>query len=319
MSPSLEHQGLVTLVLDCPALLLWLLRNVLGVPLSEQVTIRPGPESIHELKHPDHHADGVMVVDGNEAYVIEVQLQIDESKRWVWALYASGTGLRLGANTSVVVLTPSKRVEAWCSESFRLGHGGIVLTPLVLGPSNVPSQIDPALARALPELAVLVVAIHPPGSKRSIVNAVQAIQTLDATEPQRAVRLRRLLCVFAPQLETTMTQMERDLFWKRVDEHYMRVAPNGVLRYALEEAWIKAHERARIERERALIEHERARIEHERALIEQRVAAVLAVLEARSLTPSPQQRARIEAEQDDVTLGRWIRRAALAHAVEDLF
>jgi len=331
MASSLEHQALVSLVLECPPLLVWLLRNVLGIPLSDRVSIRPGPETIHELKHPDHHADGNLVLTDErdagdqEAYVIEVQLGIDELKRWVWALYLSGTGLRLRCSASLVVITIRPAVERWCSQMFILGHGGLVFTPLVIGPSNIPRRIDRSLAVELPELAVLVVAAHGrgPGSKRTIATALRAIHTLEECEPQRAARLRRLVLVFVPEGMVTgiMSEMERN-FWEQVEELYFRRLTQAYCEKMLREGRVEGREKGRAEgREKGRAEgREKGRAEgREKGRAEGRIAAVLAVLEARGLVVSAEQRARIEAGADGATLDLWVRRAALAPRADDLF
>ncbi len=324
MPASLEHQGLLTLLLDCPRLLVWLLRHRLNLPVSENVTIRPGPESIHQLEHPDHHADGVLVLsfddepDDSEAYVIEVQLRIDTIKRWVWALYLSGTGLRLRCPTSLVVVTLSERVESWCSRSFHLGRGGLILQPLVIGPSNIPKAVDWSVARALPELAVLVVAAHGrgAGSKRTIGMALRAIQTVEEQDPRRARSLRRLVGVFAPteSLENIMNQAERQDFWERAEEHFIRKREEFFELVARKEGLAKGLEKGLARGlEKGLA---KGREEGRRA---GRIAAVLEILEARRLHPSVAQRTRITKSSDDAILDDWIRRATLVEQVDELF
>jgi hypothetical protein len=50
-----------------------------------------------------------------------------------------------------------------------------------------------------------------------------------------------------------------------------------------------------------------------------KASAILGVLEARGLSISEEQRARIEACSDLDVLDRWVRRAATATAIEELF
>jgi hypothetical protein len=52
---------------------------------------------------------------------------------------------------------------------------------------------------------------------------------------------------------------------------------------------------------------------------EGRALALIAFLEARDLTPSDEQRARILACEDAVELGRWIKKAARATSLDDVF
>jgi hypothetical protein len=59
----------------------------------------------------------------------------------------------------VLVFTPRRELVRWASRPIDLG-GGNVFTPLVIGPSGVPTVTDTARALADPELAVLSAMAH---------------------------------------------------------------------------------------------------------------------------------------------------------------
>jgi hypothetical protein len=66
--------------------------------------------------------------------------------------------VRLGCPVQLLVVCPDPVVAAWCAVPIVVG--GLVLTPLVLGPEQVPVVTDPVLARSSPELAVFSVLAH---------------------------------------------------------------------------------------------------------------------------------------------------------------
>jgi hypothetical protein len=69
---------------------------------------------------------------------------------------------RLGCPTVLLVISPNPGVAGWARKPILLGHPGLVLQPLVLGPEEVPVLMDGQAVQA-PELAVLSAAVHGPG------------------------------------------------------------------------------------------------------------------------------------------------------------
>jgi hypothetical protein len=67
---------------------------------------------------------------------------------------------RSGCPVALLVMSPNHRVAEWCAAPILVGEPDFVLTPLVLGPGEVPAVTDPVLARRNPELAVLSALAH---------------------------------------------------------------------------------------------------------------------------------------------------------------
>jgi len=300
--PSLEHQGLALLLLESPRLLTWLLRNVLGLELADPFELQPGPETIRDLVLPDHHADGVIMTTGDgphaerEAFVTEIQLRKDDDKRWTWALYVGGTAARLRCPTTLVVVTSSTAVERWCATPIDIGRGRLVLRPLVLGPSNVPREVDPALVRTLPELAVFILVIHhrQSGSKRTTRAALDAVAILEHTDTHRARLYRGLVSAFADEeILTMVTQEMRDDLQRKLDafviERLVRIAKRKIRR----EARDAGRQQGRVE-------------------------ALRVVLASRGLHPTAEQHAVITTCSDDATLDRWLHHASRVADVQQL-
>nr|MDT0667795.1 hypothetical protein [Micromonospora sp. DSM 115978] len=85
----------------------------------------------------------------------------------------------------LLVVCPTPEVAAWCAEPVVVSEPGLVLTPVVLGPEQVPLVDDPAVARRSPEAAVLSAIAHggrfePDVDRTSLFDALLAgLDTLD--------------------------------------------------------------------------------------------------------------------------------------------
>src|SRR5665213_2168767 len=92
------------------------------------------------------------------------------ARRWIfirsircprpWWAYLGALRSRYRCAAVLVVVTPSARVARWARTPIPLGHPGTTLTPLVIGPDDVPVVDDATLALADPELGVLSAIVH---------------------------------------------------------------------------------------------------------------------------------------------------------------
>ncbi len=103
----------------------------------------------------------VQLFDGAAVFgvIVEMQLSVDERKRFVWPAYVANLRARLECPVSLLVITADDAVARWAARSVDMG-GLHQFAPYVLGPSGVPEVIDEAMARANPELAVLSAMAH---------------------------------------------------------------------------------------------------------------------------------------------------------------
>ncbi|MFN3201605.1 MAG: hypothetical protein ACE366_24595 [Bradymonadia bacterium] len=79
-----------------------------------------------------------------------------------------------------MVITPSAAVARWARQPIQMGHHNIV-TPIVIGPSELPVVTDPDVAVANPEMLLMSVIAH--GRGRHAVDIARAaahtVSTLD--------------------------------------------------------------------------------------------------------------------------------------------
>lgn len=173
-------------------------------------------------------------------------------------------------------------VATWCAAPIELGHPGFTLRPLVLGPDRVPVVTDPDRARRLPELAVLSAMAHG-----------------DHTDMEQI--LAALLAGLAALDDADHADLYADVVFAALPEaarqHLEALMSTGTYQY----------------------QSEYARRYFGRGKAEGKAEDVLAFLAARGLDVPDDARARIIECADVEQLDLWVRRAATATSVNDLF
>jgi hypothetical protein len=287
--PKLSHEALVRLVRAAPEMIVELLQRELGVELPAHARPRITAAELVDLDLAEYRADAVIIIGPEdaptEAFVIEVQSDIDVRKRRTWPLYVAGLRARLGCPVTLVVVTLDPRVAAWCAEPIDLGRKRGTILPLVLGPSQIPFIVDHEEARRAPELAVLSVAAHgrEPGAEYIAVAALAAVHDLDTDSE-----------VFYP-----------DFIYAVLGE---------VARAALELIMNKANYEYQSDFARKYISIGKAEGE---ARGEARL--LLKQLRFKGFSVSPELAARVESCQDLEQLDRWAERVLTATTLDDVF
>lgn len=236
-----------------------------------------------DIKPAERRADLVVsLVDGKAVLgiVIEVQLKIDDDKRRRWPAYVVGLRDRLDCPACVLVVTPTESVARWCREPIAIGPGN-VFRPLVVGPSSVPVVDDVALAERDPELAVLSVMAHGQEAQAEAIGrtALRAIQRL--TDDRHALYSDLLLTAVSKAARAALEELMASGNYEFQSDFVKKYLAKG-------EATGEAK-------------------------------ALLAVLEARGVRVSDEIRARVLACGDAAQLATWLRKAATATTVDQVF
>jgi hypothetical protein len=280
--PSLSHEALVTLFRNRPALAPELLRQALAVQLPAYSEVRIDSAELSQLVPPGYHADlVVLLVEGRPvlAIVVEVQLGLDERKRFTWPLYQAGLRANLECPACVLVVTPYAEVAEWASSVIETGPT-TTFRPLVLGPKAVPVVTNRSIAEAVPELAVLSAMAHGAG------------------DPETAAKIG-----FAALGASLGLDDERALLY------------SDLIRVSLADAARKALEALMA----SMQGYEYQSEFHRRAEAETRAQAVLEILEARDIALTLEQREQIGSCSDLDTLRKWVKRAATIWTADELF
>jgi hypothetical protein len=215
--------------------------------------------------------------------ILELQNRTDESKCRSWPL-AAGVLLQREGMGDVVVITASRSVAAWAKKAaHHRGERGtnFALTPviLLLSRDRVSALLDPAR----PELAIFAVWAccrgHGPDALRVATHAIELTQELPA--PLQEAQKRAILAILSEQLLASLKEMAMDV--DKVPE----TKASRAFRLFFEQMG-----EARAKR-----------------------ADLLAVLAARGLSPTEEERASIAALTDFAVLDRCIRAAVTAPSV----
>ncbi|MBO4270919.1 hypothetical protein GSF24_09765 [Microbispora triticiradicis] len=187
---TIEHEAVIRLFQERPDLAAGLLARSLDVQLPEFDYAAVESADLTELTPASRHADSVIVFRRKRpgadpepvvAVIVEVQRGRDPGKMWSWPMYLVSLRTRLECPVMLLVICPEAAIARWCSRPIELGHPGLVLTPLVAGPDEVPVITDPGQAADDIELAMLSVIHHaatPQGP--DILNALfAALHNLD--------------------------------------------------------------------------------------------------------------------------------------------
>jgi hypothetical protein len=290
--PSARHQASSYSLHEQPEVAMGLL-TATGVPLPSYDRLQVESPKLPNLVPTDYEADAVItLIRGNRAVlslILEVQLQWDRHKVWVWPAYIGNLRRRRKCDVHLVVICFSERTAARCAWPIALGHPGFVLHPVVIGPKDIPLVTEIDRARMQPALAVLSALAHP---RDQDVLAVLPDALLFSHLNREVYRSYYLLVTAAMPAAS-----------RRLLEERMKSAPYVSEFAAMHEAMGEAKGEARGE----------ARGEA-KGLAE----AVLALLDERGIRLGDAARQRIADCRDKNQLLTWLRRAAWASTEEAL-
>jgi hypothetical protein len=280
--PSMAHEILVDLFKNRPSLGPELLTEALGVELPAYTEARLASIDLTQIRPAEYRADiVVLLLDGGVAIwvvIIEVQLGVDDGKRFTWPEYTTGARARHRCPAGLLVVAPQPDVAAWCAEPIETGIPGFVLRPPVLGRKAIPVVTDPAEAARRPELAVLSAMAHGDGELGAAIAA--------AVMP--AIR----------QLDDERARFYGDLVLDSLNEAARRAL----------EAMMKGYEYQSDFAKKYVAQGE----------AKASARAVLTVLRARGIAVPEGARERILAEKDPARLERWLEKAAVVASVAEM-
>jgi len=107
------HEVLLLLFRNRPELAPSLLRESLDVALPKYAQVRIEAAELTDVQPAEYRADLVVLLYDDEpvlGIVVEIQLSIDEDKRYAWPVYAVGLRARMRCPVCVLVVTASEAV-----------------------------------------------------------------------------------------------------------------------------------------------------------------------------------------------------------------
>jgi hypothetical protein len=160
--PSQLHESHLLLFRNQPALAAQLMRDALGVRLPAYREARIESADLTDVQPAEYRADLVIQLSSDRpvyGIIVEVQLSVDDDKRFAWLAYVANLRARLRCPVALLVVTADESVARWAARPIEMG-GLHYFAPYVLGPSRIPEIADAAVARDNPELAVLSAMAH---------------------------------------------------------------------------------------------------------------------------------------------------------------
>lgn len=289
--PSSLHELIVEMLRSRPALVADLLALTRAqVPAHDEAVLSSA--DLADVVPAEYRADAVIVLQsaGRPVYAVigEIQRQRDEEKRFTWPVYLAGVRARFRCPAAVLVVCPDSSVAAWAERSIELDLLDSQVRPRVLGPNEIPVVLDPLEAAINPALAVLSAVAHgnDPAGLQVIEVAVGSVRDLDYE-----TRVNYLGTIFAG-------------LTSELARAHLEALVNSTVENSEFVQWLESRGEARGEA---------------RGKAKGLANGVLAVLTTRGVSVSDTARDRILASTDLVELDRWIRAAATATTVEELF
>jgi hypothetical protein len=288
--PSPRHDAISRLFTDHPGFAVEILRDLLHVELPAGIPVQVETK-FNDRPSKDLQPDAVITVgpphDPVHGIVVEIQQNKTESKRRQLPRYAAALWLMLSCPVTVLVICPTATAAAWYAERVHTKLPGYVFQAAVVGPDQIPVITDPHEAAAQPDLAALAVMAH--GWQRKVTQAF-----VDGLFGQGITRLSYEHAV-----------QYNEYAW------HMAVPP---VKRILEEilassTWLASSPFAREHFSRGVAEGE----------AKGEAKAILLMLSARGVEVSEEARARISGCDDLDQLEAWVRRAATAGSIDDLF
>ncbi len=187
--PSMAHEILVDLFKSRPAMAAELLVEALGVSVPAYTEARLASVDLTEVKPAIYSADVVCLLLRDECpvlvLIVEVQLQKDEEKPFVWPSYLCNGRKQHRCQSNLLVVAPNPRVADWCAKPIEVGPSGFVLHPLVLRREAIPLVTNAEEAARRVELAVLSAMAHGESDQGASI-AAAILPAIDRLDEERA-------------------------------------------------------------------------------------------------------------------------------------
>jgi len=304
MPPSPEHEALHRIFQYDSKLFARSLTNILGIPIPEPFDVSVLSIDLTETRPIERRADTVLRVrfmDGNSLgqYILVVESQTDdeETRRRRWPYYIAFLQDKYACPVVLLVVCSKEETARWAREPIRIGLTGwicMTVTPIVLGPDNLPAVTTAEQASRDVPAAVFSALTHSRGSEtRAILEALAV--ALDTIDTETAAFL-------AEFTEVGLGDTAGQQIWK--------VLMATVTYPYVSELRAKGRAEGEV----------KGRAEGEakgRALGE--ASAILRVLDRRGIVVDEDSRHRIESCRELEALGTWLDRSLTAMKASDLF
>ncbi|MFI7002655.1 hypothetical protein [Nocardia sp. NPDC050175] len=275
--------------------------HALNVPLGDPSEVALLPTDLTEIRPLERRVDTLLrftTPSGKFLLLVEAQGEDDPDKPSAWAYYLAHAHAKYRLPAVLLVVCHDRRTAEWAARTAQLGPsfwaGSLTMSPLVLGPDNVPVVTDPAIAAADVPLATLSAMTH---AKDPCIDAIlkslaAALRGIDEEDAHVFAELTELGLGIGQAAETWRHLMSLDPSFFR-SETSQRLREEGRT-VGLAEGLTKGKTKAV-------------------------VRSILDILDARSIEVPPDAHLRITSCEDQDVLRAWLRRSATVPNAADLF
>lgn len=309
--PSLLHEVLVELLREMPPAL----EALLQLPAHDALV--PVSEALGDALPRELRCDGRLLLQADGApvmtLVLEVQLATDDDKPMKWPVYLTSARLKDRCPALLVVIAVSRQVAQWAKQPIEVGPGSVV-TPLVLGPDEVPAITDLDQAMRQPEVTALSAIVHSRDAdahKAALITAtLHQLVARGALKGDAAVLYNEVTYALLPVgARKELKMLSPEFVQKLKNYEWQHPAIREFISSEVAEGRARGHAEGHAE---GFIEG------REEGLVVGRIQTVLELLELRGLTLTAAQRAQIQALRDVAELDRLFRAAVTATSVDEL-
>lgn len=251
-------------------------------------------ENLTAVTPAEFQADGVVAYYATPdaerpafAVVFEAQRKPDLEKRLSWPVYVATTHARHDCPTMLIVWCESRAVARWAAEPISTGDPGLKLTPVAVGPDQIPVLGKGPYADRFPELMFLSAVAHQNGKHRGKV-LDGFLSVIDLFENSEAKKYTATIAALATATTRSLLEdmMTVDLTWSEWAE---LVLPKTTAKNRAE------------------------------GKAEGKAESLFVILGARGIAVPDDVRERIAACTDPAQLDTWTARAATAMKIDELF
>jgi hypothetical protein len=287
----MPHEGPLDLVREHPEIAAELVRGTPGVKLPARLGVSLAPTDMSAVVPVQYLADIVVLITDAAtgkpvlAVIIEPQLRSSKTKRYSWPVYLT-TARRVSKcpRAVLVVLCPDPAEARKCRTPIRTGHPGFDLVPIVIDSSAPPGAGGGSPYLTLFAASMGGIDMATEAGARRVLDAIASPGVTDAD------RLRMITIMLRLSDDAARQSLEAMMKTREYEKTFIeRIHDEGI---AEGEAKGKAEGKAE---------------------------AVLRLLDARGLAPSPEQRQRVSSTTDPARLDRWFDRAIAASTAAEVF
>ena len=191
------HEAMHSIFGEDPGLFARATRTLDIPPFETPISATPLPTDLTENQPVERRVDTLLQIEapsGDYVLAVEAQNQPDPRKPSSWAYYLAHLQAKYQLPPVLLVVCPDQRTADWAAQEVKIGPpqwSSLRLTPLVLGPGNVPvvRTVEEA-ARDVP-LSVLSAVLHRTDRDVDVIleALVAALKVLDRETAEKLIDL----------------------------------------------------------------------------------------------------------------------------------